>query len=451
MMTRRHFRHFVFYPFAALTGLTSAMWLAAPFVAEHYLIAYFQEQDENVTVGKLSIDFFPPKVDLKNIVINDKNQDTLTLKRAIFEVEIWPLLAKTVHISEAKIEGLNLVVAQHEKDWIIAGINTSQFITPEDQQEPEATEETTENPSAPWTIKLPSFSFTDSQVNLSRQPDLNVPAELDKFVLTNLSIKDLSGQELSWKGEVALSALVNETTLSLESQFDYSPVQASADVDIKNTRLLIESFRHFLPSPYNEGKGQLDLAGSFQFSQQQVNGAPVFNVKNLTLNTQVDNLNLPLGEQDKVSTKSTSLSISKANARFVSADQLAATGTINMQSTQSFFAQADIAAQFNKLTLNTPFDVKRDKQGLAASGKLDVQLEQPLFTQAEQKAQLDMLTLNTPFNIKQNELGLAASGNLDLQLGKSSFAQAEQSVQFDNLTLSTPFDIKQDKQSGLTA
>jgi hypothetical protein len=451
MMTRRHFRHFVFYPFAALTGLTSAMWLAAPFVAEHYLIAYFQKQDENVTVGKLSIDFFPPKIDLKNIVINDKNQDTLTLKRAIFEVEIWPLLTKTVHISEAKIEGLNLVVSQHEKDWIVAGINTSQFITPEDQQEPEVTEETTENTSTPWTIKLPSFSFTNSQVNLSRQPDLDVPAESDKFVLTNLSIKNLSGQELSWKGEAALSALVNETTLSLDSQFDYSPEQARADIDIKNTRLLIENFHHFLPSPYNEGKGQLDLAGSFQFSQQQVNGAPVFDVKNLTLNTQVDNLDLPLGEQDKASTKSTSLSISKANARFVSADQLTAAGTINLQSTQSFFTQADIAVQFDKLILNTPFDVKRDKQGLAANGKLDLQLEQPLFTQAEQKAQLDTLTLITPFDIQQNELGLAASGNLDLQLGKSRFAQAEQSVQFDNLTLNSPFDIKQDKQSGLTA
>lgn len=451
MMTRRHFRHFVFYPFAALTGLTGAMWLAAPFVAKHYLIAYFQEQDENVTVGKLSIDFFPPKVDLKNIVINDKNQDTLSLKRAIVEVEIWPLLTKTVHISEAKIDGLSLVVAQHEKDWIVAGINTSQFITPEDQQEPEATEETAEKPSSPWTIKLPSFSVTDSQVNLSRQPDLNVPAESDKFVLTNLSIKDLSGQELTWQGDIALSALVNETTLSINSQFDYSPEQASANVDVKNTRLLIESFRHFLPSPYNEGKGQLDLVGSFQFSQQQVNGAPVFDVKNLTLNTQVDDLNLPLGEQDKASTKSTSLSISKANAHFVSADQLAATGTINLQSTQSFFAQADISAQFDKLTLNTPFDVKRDKQGLAANGKLDLQLEQPLFTQAAQKAQLDTLTLNTPFDIKQNELGLAASGNLDLQLGKASFAQAGQSVQFDNLTLNTPFDIKQDKQSGLSA
>ena len=449
MMTRRHFRLFVFYPFAALTGLTTATWLATPFVAEHYLTTYFQEQGEDISVGKLSIDFFPPKADLKNIVINDKSQDTLTLKRAILEVEIWPLFTKTLHISEAKIEGLNLVVTQHKKDWIIAGINTSQFITSEDQQEPKSEPE--ENPSAPWNIKLPSFSFTDSQVNLSRQPDLTVPAETDKLILTNLSIKDLSGQELAWQGEIALSALINATTLSLNSQFDYSPEQASANVDIKNTRILIDSFQHFLPAPYNEGKGQLDIAGSFQFLQQQDNNTPVFDIKNLNLNTQIDDLDLPIGEQDKVSTKSTSLTLSKTDLHFVSADVLAATGTLDLDSTQSLFAQADMAAQFDQLTLNTPFNVKRDKQGLAANGKLDLQLEQPLFTQTEQKAQLNKLVLNMPFDLTQNELGLTATGDLDLQLGKSLFAQAEQNLQFDDLTLNAPFDIKQNNQSGLSA
>ncbi|RBP85672.1 DUF748 domain-containing protein [Marinomonas rhizomae] len=449
MMTRRHFRLFVFYPFAALTGLTTATWLATPFVAEHYLTTYFQEQGEDISVGKLSIDFFPPKADLKNIVINDKSQDTLTLKRAILEVEIWPLFTKTLHISEAKIEGLNLVVTQHKKDWIIAGINTSQFITSEDQQEPKSEPE--ENPSAPWNIKLPSFSFTDSQVNLSRQPDLTVPAETDKLILTNLSIKDLSGQELAWQGEIALSALINATTLSLNSQFDYSPEQASANVDIKNTRILIDSFQHFLPAPYNEGKGQLDIAGSFQFLQQQDNNTPVFDIKNLNLNTQIDDLDLPIGEQDKVSTKSTSLTLSKTDLHFVSADVLAATGTLDLDSTQSLFAQADMAAQFDQLTLNTPFNVKRDKQGLAANGKLDLQLEQPLFTQTEQKAQLNKLVLNMPFDLTQNELGLTATGDLDLQLGKPLFAQAEQNLQFDDLTLNAPFDIKQNNQSGLSA
>ena len=134
-MKRRYFRNFVFYPFAVLTSLIAALWAATPFVAEHYLIAYFHQQGKDASIGKLSVDFFPPKVDLKNITINNKTHDTLTLKRAIFEVEILPLLTKTVHVSEAKIEGLNLLVAQQENHWIVAGIDTAQYLAKNTENE----------------------------------------------------------------------------------------------------------------------------------------------------------------------------------------------------------------------------------------------------------------------------------------------------------------------------
>lgn len=447
MMTRRHFRHFIFYPFAALTALITSLWLATPFIAEHYLTSYIQKQGQALSIGKLDVDFFPPKIDVKDIVVQDKTQDTLTLKRAIVKVEIWPLFTKTVHLSEASIEDLHLKVAQQGKDWIIAGINTAQFITPEDQQESEPEPETT----TPWAITLPYFSFTNSQVNLSRQPDPSLPAKIDTISLNNFAVNDLSGQGLSWQGNVSLAAQINNATLSLNSQFDYSPEKANADLQITKIHLPIQSIRHFLPSPYHESKGQVDLTGGFQFAQTQVDGAPVFDIKRLTLNTQVEGLDLPLGEQDKATSKSTSLALSEANIHVTSVDQLTAAGTISLQSTQTHFEQTDLVALFEELTLNTPFTIMRDKQGLTANGNLDLQLEQSLITQAEQKAQLDTLVLKMPFNIKQNdEFGLTATGDLDLQLDKSFFAQSEKNAQFDSLVLKTPFDIARNEM-GLTA
>ncbi|NLQ18393.1 DUF748 domain-containing protein [Marinomonas sp. M1K-6] len=407
MMTRRHFRLFIFYPFAVITALITSIWIATPFIAKHYLSDYFQQQGKEMTLGKLSVDFFPPKIDLNDMVINDQNQDTLTLKRAIFAIELWPLVEKTLRISEAKIDALTLQVAQQENTWVIAGINTEQYATEE------TTQETAEPPKAadhsPWTIQLPSFAITNSQVNLSRQVDLNIPAKSDTLALTHLFIKDVSGQGMAWKGEVSLSALVNQATLSFNSQFNYSPEQTTANVDAINARLPIESFRHFLPSPYNEGKGQLDLTSRFQFSQTQVDGVPVYEVNNLTLDTQIRELDLRLNEQDKVATQSTSLALSQSTLQFVSADKLMATGSLDLQSTQ-----------FS-------------------------------FTQAEREVVFDSLTLKTPFELKQDELGLATTGKLDAQLKKVFFAQAEQTVQFAHLTLNAPFDLKQDKQQGLTA
>jgi len=443
MMTRRHFRHFIFYPFAGVTALITSLWLATPFIAEHYLTSYIQQQGQALSIGKLEVDFFPPKIDIKDVVIQDNTQETLTLKRAIVEVEICPLFAKTVHLSEAKIEDLHLVVTQLEKDWIVAGINTAQFITPEDQQPPEQESE----PATPWTITLPSFSFTNSQVNLSRQPDLNLPATSDTLVLSNLSVNDLSGQGLSWKGDVSLSALVNEATLSLTSQFDYSPEQATADIDITKVYLPIQSLRHFLPSPYHEGKGQIDITGRLQFSQTQANGAPVFDIKNLTLNTQIDELELPLNQQDKVTTKSTSFALSQSAFQFSSADKLMAAGTLDLRSEHSSFTQAEQKVAFDALTLKTPFTIEQSELGLTTTGTLEAQLETFSFTQAQITAQLAKLSLKTPFNLQQGEQGLATTGTLDTQINDLAFTQDDLQAQFDTLTLTSPFDIKQDAQS----
>ncbi|MCS7486511.1 MULTISPECIES: DUF748 domain-containing protein [Marinomonas] len=439
MMTRRHFRHFIFYPFAGVTALITSLWLATPFVAEHYLTSYIQQQGQTLSIGKLKVDFFPPKIDIKDVVIQDNTQDTLTLKRAIVEVEIWPLFTKTVHLSEAKIEDLHLVVTQLEKDWIVAGINTAQFITPEDQQPPEQESE----PATPWTITLPSFSFTNSQVNLSRQPDLNLPATSDTFILKNLSVNDLSGQGLSWKGDVSLSALLNEATMSLDSQFDYSPEQATADIDITKVYLPIQSLRHFLPSPYHEGKGQLDLTGRFQFAQTQANGAPVFDIKNLTINTQIDELEFPLNAQDKVTTKSTSLALSQSAFQFSSADKVMAAGAINLQSTQSSFTQAEQKIAFERLALETPFNLERGESGLSATGNVAVQLKELAFTQGEVMAQLATLSLKTPYDVKQDTAGLATKGHVEAQLEQLSYSQSDQKVQFDTLSLNTPFSLQQ--------
>ena len=177
----------------------------------------------------------------------------------------------------------------------------------------------------------------------------------------------------------------------------------------------------------------------------------VYDIKNLTLDTKITDLTLPLGEQDTSSTKSTSLQLSQANLRFVSADQLTATGTMTLDSTQSSFAQEDRQAQLDKLTLNLPFDISRDTSGLTAKGRLDLALEKPYFAQADLDVQLATLQFSTPFDVKQSEQGITATGDLITQLGKSRFAQASQHIVFDDLALKTPFTIKQDKESGLNA
>ncbi|MBJ7537374.1 DUF748 domain-containing protein [Marinomonas transparens] len=352
-MTRQHFRHFVFLPFVVIAGLITLIWLITPFVAKHYLSAYIEEQGQELSIDHLSINFFPPKMELEEVAIHNQNQDTLTLKHAVFEVSIFPLFTRTVTISKASIDGLNIVVDQRQNDWIIAGINTAQFLSEEPQiEKQETTSEEVVESSEPWHIKLPSFSFTNSHFHLSRQADNDSPIESDTVTIQNFSIKDLSGSELNWQGKIALAALLNEATVGIKSQFSYSPQTTKADVEIDKTSLPLSSFAHFLPAPYNQGNGTLGLKLSFQFLQEQVGDVPSYQLNNLDLNTQVENLDLMLNEQDHVATALTKLDIQQSSLQFVSAEQMSASANIHLESKQTQFTQGETQASIGNTQLS---------------------------------------------------------------------------------------------------
>lgn len=365
-MTRRHFRNFIFFPFSALIIIVILIWVATPFIAKHYLTTFFQEQGEEASVDTISVDFFPPKVDVKNLVVTKQQQETFSLKRATFEVEIWPLLARTVRISKANIDGFDITLAQQEKDWIVAGINTSQYLTEETEEKDLTVKETPSENSAPWSINLPIFSFTDSQFHLSRQPDPNTPAQLDTFTLKELVVKDLSGQGESWNGEINLSALVNEARFSVSSLFDYSPEKTSLDVKIEDTLIPIDSFQNFIPEPYNKTIGKLGLDGQFQLKQTQVNNEPFIEIKQLVLNSVIEELDLNLNNGDNLQTKSTALSISQSDIQFASAKQLKATANVTLKSQDLSFNQEDIIASYESFDFENTVSVEINEGLLTA-------------------------------------------------------------------------------------
>lgn len=369
-MTRRHFRNFVFFPLSALTLIVIMIWVATPFVAKHYISKYFNEQGQDSSIGSLSVDFFPPKIDLKNVIIKNSTQDTLTLKRATFEIEALPLLTRTLRLSQANIEGLSVWVTQQENDWIVAGVNTTQYIQNNALEEAPTTKEKlvqeVQTDKAPWKLSLPRFTFTNSHLHLSRQPATTTPAQTDRFTISNLTIKDLSGKASEWTGSATLSGLINQSNLSITSQFDYAPKSTSANLSIGNTKISIKDVRHFLPSPFDTGEGQLIVDGELEFLQNQVDDEPVFNINSLNLKTEITALDLPLNDQNKVVTALTIFNLTDANLAFVNADQLTFTGKAELTSKQLIFTQSNLSAQYDNLLLTFPLDVKRNELGLMA-------------------------------------------------------------------------------------
>lgn len=379
-MTRRHFRNFIFFPFSVLVILVILIWVATPFIAKHYLTSFFQEQGEEASVDSISVNFFPPKIDVKSLVVTKQQQETLSLKRATFEVEIWPLLARTVRISEANIDGFNIVLTQQGENWVVAGIDTSQYLTEEVEEKAPAVEETSSESSTPWSIQLPNFSFTNSQFQLSRQPELSTPAQTDTVTLKELQVKDLSGQGKNWNGEINLSAQVNQARFSVSSLFDYSPEKTSLDVKIEDTLLPIDSLRNFIPEPYNKTLGKLSLDGHFQLEQNLVNQAAFIEIQQLELNSLLEDLDLSLNSGERIQTQSTALSIKQSDIQFSSAEQLKATANVTLKSQGLSFNQEDIVASYES------FDFENT---------VSVEVNEGLFSAQNKQLKIDIQGLNT--------------------------------------------------------
>ena len=446
-MTRRHFRNFVFFPFSFLVVLITIAWAVTPFIAKHYLTAYFAEHNETISIEKLSVDFFEPKIDIKNLVVNNQTQNTMTLKHAVLKIKVWPLITRTIHISEAEIDGFDIIAVQQQEDWIVAGINTAQYINQEDIKIEETSNTSNQVDRSPWKIEVPAFSFTNSRLNVSRQPDLNIPAESDSLYLKALTVKDLSGEGPHWKGGITLSALVNQATFSLSSQFDYSPESTSADVTIDNANLSIKSVQHFISAPFNEGSGQLNLDGHFQFQQTQTDGVSSYQIKDVNLSSTIEALELSLNDADKVTTQSTALSLTKTSVEFQSIDQFDVSGKLHIESQHASLSQSNEIVEVDQLTLTLPMDIKRNKQGLVVdveSTTISVNdVSVTLDTLAAKNKELNIALTDLVFSIDAEEV-MTTSLSSQIQSKDLSLKQTENSVSYQFFNLSNTFSLEKD-------
>ncbi len=456
-MTRRHFKHYIFIPFSVIVVLVTALWIATPFIAKHYLTKYVEEQQLDLSVGRLSVDFFPPKIHLADVSINDKKRDTLSLKRAIFEVKIWPLLTRTIRISEASVDGFNLDITQDNQDWIIAGIHLAQYFNKEEKIEPLEKKEQapTEEQTPSWTISLPNLAITNSRFDITHQPDKSLSAVSDTIALNNVTMSDIIGEgafsNLSWQGNISLSTAVNQATLLLDSQFQYAPDSSEPmqlAVQIKNASLPLSSFQHFVPSPFNGGQGTLTLDGNVTFAQSNRDNTLSYNLSKTNLNAVIENLKVNLSEEEALSTQSTRLSLTETEFHFISSERFTGEAGINMTSNRSAFTQAEISASYQNVNISNALSINKENGLLSIKNhELSTEIEGLNATESHEKQlslaslKLTLEQLNTEVDNHQQPKTSAENVNinsqgLDIRLADNKRLASWGNANIQNLTVS---------------
>ncbi|MBJ7553570.1 DUF748 domain-containing protein [Marinomonas spartinae] len=451
-ITKRPLRNLFIIPSLTLIGIIFIVWLITPFVARHYLQEYFQSQGENASLQHLRVHFFPPRVTIKDLTITKEKQDTLTLKELDLGVNISPLLSGTIQVSHAKIDGLTLSVKQQQNDWIIAGINLAQYQS-KTAQEPTNNTPKTEKNSTPWSIKVPQFSFVNSHINLSRQLDASTPVQQDTISINKLSINDLIGKGMDWQGSVQLNTDINTAKIDLASQFHYTPIKGQASLTIQDTLLPLQAFAHFIPAPYQTGKGNIGLKGTLTASLQKNDGTTSYQFNNSALTVSLKALDFQLPEQNHVSLDSSTLALSNLSASYDSQNNISAKGNVDIQvnglTTKLKDKQSASVAQ---LSVNTPFDVTQHDQTLTANTpqaninlhQLTLALSSLALTNEQSTLALSQLQLS-----KSTTDALQLSVKSQLDSHNLSAEQADIKTHYDTLSLTNTSSFSQTPSKGI--
>ena len=449
MMTRRHFRFFVFYPFAIITALIVMLWIATPFVAKYALKQFVEQQGNEAKIGHLSVDFFPQRIEVSNLVFRDTEQQTFSLQKATVEIAFWPLFSKRLHVTEANIKGLKIDATQRENDWIITGINTANYVNQDIQdrpQESEPDEAKSQNQPTAWSIKLPSFSLSDSQMDLSRQTDLSRPAKTDILKIDQISLKKIAGQGLDWQGQVAFSGGINEATLAFNSQFDYSPTQANGRFELEEAQVSVDSVRHFLPAPLNAGDGMFSISGRTNLAQSYLDSDLMqFSLTDLELSMQTTQLDVSLDDNIRIATADTKVQMNNSQLSYRSDNTFSAEGDISVESAQTDLVQQNNQVKFDQFSLSLPFKSQHSKEQSALNIR-STQLSLNDLLVVFDDVRVDSKVLNSTATLELNkEETTSVGGEVTLDAQQTQISQGDNQLAFERLTFSLPVVLQRDK------
>ena len=261
---------------ALYLGIFLCIWLISSPVAKHFIKPILAEHQLQLSDDS-SIRFNPflMRITLSDIDLSStksKQQYTVfSLEELTLQVALWQLAFDKIALSEFSLTRGTLKVIQHDDHLIIAGItippstedaelNIDQTA---EQASPQLNEEIIDEPatSLPYQLVLPDFLLSQFviEIEIDSQKLQNKTHHIE---IKQLALSQIKATETKQEGHLALTALVDETHLSLTANTQL--VSGKGDIQ---SNLLINNYPIEKLAPYVE---QLtELKGSLSFTSQQ--------------------------------------------------------------------------------------------------------------------------------------------------------------------------------------
>ncbi|MBJ7550031.1 DUF748 domain-containing protein [Marinomonas ostreistagni] len=311
--------------------------------ANHYLAQY----DAVLTAEEINPDLFPIGINLSNVSIEQKEQETLHLEHLSVGLDFWPLFLGAFHVNHVAINGFKTQVTQLEDSLTFAGITIppSEADTANDE-EAESGKEATIVP----TFFVRNADIKDISVSFSTEKGT------DTFAINHLSIAEVSHELSQWRGIFELSASLNDAIANLTGDIQADKEKLDASIDLENILVSSSDFKHFMPNQIGSIKANdLRLEGTTKTTYRFKN-TPLLTFESPSINVGSSNLSLQQNDQ---------------NIAWNTFDTQLNDVTVSMNTMQSLNVQADSSIDIEGLKV-TLGDQQFETDNLALKNELNL-------------------------------------------------------------------------------
>ena len=290
------FAHKFFRVLLALyLGLFLSIWLISSPVAKHFIIPVLAEHQLQLS-DDASIRFNPflMRMTLSDIDLSStksKQQETVfALKELTLQVALWQLAFDKIVLSKFSLTQGTLKIIKHDDHVVIAGITIPLTAKEADQQvHEEANNE--ENTSFPYQLVLPKLLLKQFAIEL----EINNHKTNNKthhIAIKQLALSQIKATETKQEGNLALTALVDTTQLTLTANAQL--LSGKGDI---NSSVLINNYPIEKLAQHVEQLTELKGAVSFNSQQTITLVEQGINFRLQKANITLQNLLLGLADQ----------------------------------------------------------------------------------------------------------------------------------------------------------
>lgn len=252
---------------ALYLGFFLLIWLLSSPLIKHFIAPVLAEQQLHLS-DKASIRFNPF---LMRVTLNDidlfstkiKSEKTVfSLAKMEIQISLWQLAFDRIVLSKFLLEQGTLKIIQHGDHIVVAGIEIPNSAKEADQANPKTIKETVDEPASnfPYQLVLPDFLLSQFHIEI----EINGQQQNKKhhIEIEQLTLSQLTATQTDQQANLALTALIDETHLTLAANTKLTLGKGDINSDIHLKNYPVEKLAHYVE--------QLsELKGSLSFNSKQ--------------------------------------------------------------------------------------------------------------------------------------------------------------------------------------